>query len=257
MKVIGNRNDVFLLQEVVKRDFASKYKDSVLGIFWSILKPLMIMIVFTIIFATIFAGRIDYFAAYFLSARCIYDFFTVSISKSMTVIRANKNIIQRTPVSKHIFILGGIISEFINFIIYLLILAAVMIAIGCPFHFNTIFLGIIPITCLIIMIIGLGFFLSILGVYYKDIEYLWSVLSIILMYSSALFYPIDIIPEPYKSYIILNPLFWIIDQFRDFVIYGRMHDPLNIINTILISLIILVIGLIVYKRYQNVVIMKF
>lgn len=257
MKVIGNRNNIFLLEEIVKRNFASKYKDSVIGIFWSILKPLLMMIIFTIIFSTIFAGSIEYFAVYFLAGRCIYDFFMNSVSSCMYVISSNQNIIQRTPVPKHIFILGSVISEAINFLISIVILVAVMIVINCPFHFKTMLLSIIPIISLVLMILGIGFLLSILGVYYKDIQHLWSVISIIIMYSSALFYPIDIIPEPYRSYIILNPLFWVIDQFRDLFIYGVIPNTLNMINTLLISLILLVIGLIVYKKYQNKVIMKF
>ncbi len=257
MSIIGNRQNIFLLEEIVKRNFASKYKDSVIGIFWSILKPLLMMIIFTIIFSTIFAGNIEYFAVYFLAGRCIYDFFMASVSSCLYVMRSNQNIIQRTPVPKHIFILGAVISESLNFLISLVILVAVMIVIKCPFHFETMFLGIIPIISLILMTLGIGFLLSILGVYYKDIQHLWSVISILIMYSSALFYPMDIIPEPYKSYIILNPLYWVIDQFRAFVIYGVMPNTLNLINTAIISLIILVIGIIVYEKYQNKVMMKF
>lgn len=256
MKVISNRNNIFLLEEIVKRNFASKYKDSVVGIFWSILKPLLMMVVFTIIFSALFSGSIEYFAVYYLSGRCVYEFFMTSVSSCMYVISSNQNIIQKTPVPKHIFILGAIISEFLNFIISLIILVAVMIVTGCPFHFETMFLSIIPTISLILIILGLGFLLSILSVYYKDIIHLWSVISLIIMYSSALFYPMDIIPEPYKSVMILNPFYWIITQFREFFIYGTLPNTLNLINALLISLIIFVIGIIVFKKYQNKVIMK-
>ena len=101
-----NKRDGFLLEELVKRNFSSKYKDSVLGIIWSILRPLLLMIVFTIIFSTMFGGAIEYFPVYFLSGRCIFEFFTSAVHMSMDSIKGNKNIILRTPVPKYIFILA-------------------------------------------------------------------------------------------------------------------------------------------------------
>ena len=86
---IANSNNIFLLQEIVKKNFSSKYKDSVLGIFWSILKPLLIMIVFTIIFSTLFGRSIENFPVYFLSARCLFDFFNSAIAASMNSIKGN------------------------------------------------------------------------------------------------------------------------------------------------------------------------
>ncbi len=256
MNLIKN-NEIFLLEEVIRKNFAAKYKDSVLGIFWSLLKPLLIMILLTIIFSTIFGRTIEHYAVYFLSARCIYDFFNMSVGVSMNAIKSNSNILKRSAAPKYIFVLGGILSEFLNFIISIIILVAVMIATNTPFPFETIPFSIIPIISLFIMILGLGFLLSISCVYYTDIQHLWAVLSLMIMYGSALFYPMEIIPEPYKNYMILNPLYWIIDQFRDFVLYGTIHDPLNIINSLLISTIILIIGIIIYKKYEKEVTMKF
>lgn len=254
---IANSNNIFLLQEIVKKNFSSKYKDSVLGIFWSILKPLLIMIVFTIIFSTLFGRSIENFPVYFLSARCLFDFFNSAIAASMNSIKGNQNILKRTAAPKHIFILGSIISEFINFFITLIILVGVMIVTHAPFYFNTIPYAFIPVLALTMMIIGIGFVVAILCVYYSDIQHLWGVISLVLMYSSAMFYPMDIIPEPYYSYMILNPLFWVIDQFRHFVIWGTIPNTLNIINLLLFSLIILVFGVIIYKKYEDRVSKRF
>lgn len=250
-----NKNK-FLLEEIVKRNFAAKYKDSFLGILWSVLKPLLTMTLMTIIFSTIFKGSIENYAVYFLCGRCIYDFFTAGVSVSMNSIIGNKNIIMKTPSPKFIFILGGIISEFMNLIISLIILIAVMIVTRSTFFFETIPYAIIPIISVVMMLSGIGLMLSISCVYYTDIKHLWSVVSLMLMYASALFYPMDIIPEPYHQYIILNPLFWIIDQFRHFILWGTIPDILNIINSLLLSLIILVLGVIVFKKYETKVMMK-
>lgn len=250
-----NKKDLFLLEEIVRRNFFSKYKDSVLGVFWTVLKPLLMTILFTIIFSTVFGRSIENFPLYFLSGRCIFEFFNNGISVSMNAIKGNKNIIQKTAAPKYIFILGSIISEFLTFIIYLILLVGVIIVTHAQFYIIAP-MGIIPIISLIIMVTGLGFMLSIACVYYTDIQHLWSVLSVMIMYASALFYPMEIVPEPYRSYMMLNPLYWIVDQFRCFIYAGTIPSLLNIINSLLLSSIIFVLGIIVFKKYEYKVTMR-
>ena len=107
------------------------------------------------------------------------------------------------------------------------------------------------------MIVGLGLMLSIACVYYTDIKHLWSVISMMFMYASAIFYPIDIIPEPFRGYMMLNPLYWVIDQFRCFIYRGIVPNGINLINFLLLSLIILICGIIVFKKYGDKVVTKF
>lgn len=252
-----NTNELFLLEEIVKRNFASKYKDSVLGVLWSVLRPLLIMIVLTIVFSTLFDKSIDNYPVYLLCGRCIYDFFTGSVGVAMNSISGNRNILQKTAAPKHIFVIGGIISEFINFLITILILLGVMLVTRSPFYLSIMPLSVIPIISALIMFTGLGLMLSILRVYYTDIQHLWGVLTMMLMYASAIFYPMDIIPEPYHSYLILNPIFWIIDQFRSLFYQGTIPSIHYMVNSLLLSTIILVIGIIIYKKYEKRVTMKF
>ncbi|WP_292812694.1 ABC transporter permease [Methanobrevibacter sp.] len=252
-----NKQDLFLLTEIIKKNFSSKYKDSVLGIFWTILSPLLMLMLFTIIFSTIFGRNIGNYPIYFLCGWCTFHFFTSAVGISMTSLKSNKNILQRTPTPKYIFVLGAIISELLNFIIMLMILGIVMVVTHSPFYLPTIFFSIFPIICLFIMLLGLGLMLSIACVYYSDIQHLWTVVSMMLMYASAIFYPMDIIPEPYHQYFILNPLFWVIDQFRCFVYYGNPPQLVYMINLFLLSLIILTIGIIVFKKYEKIITMKF
>lgn len=251
-----NESEKFLLEEIVKKNFAAKYKGSILGILWSILKPLLIMILLTIIFSTAFGFKISNYPVYYLSGKCIFDFFSASTTVSLMAIKNNENILKRTAPPAHIFILGGIISEFINFLITLVILIFVMIVTHAHFYFFTMPLSIIPIIFCMMMIVGLGYLLSILCVYYTDIQHLWGVITMMLMYASAIFYPMDIIPDPYHKYLLLNPLYWIISQFRDLIMYGTFPDALNLINTCLFSIIVLIFGIIIYKKYGKNITMK-
>lgn len=255
--ILFKKNELFLLEEVVRKNFASKYMDSVLGIFWSVLKPLLIMIVFTIIFSTLFNQKIDNFPVYFLTAKCIFDFFNGGVSAAMNSIKANQGILQRTSAPKHIFILGSVLSEFLNFIISLILLFVIMIVTHAQFYFLVMPIAIIPIISVFIMITGLGLMLSIICVYYTDVQHLWGVISLILMYASAIFYPMSIVPEPYYSYLILNPLYWIIDQFRSIIYSGIAPQTMYMLNSLLISLIIFTIGMIVFKKFEKRVTMRF
>ena len=251
------KNDIFLLEEIVKKNFSSKYKGSVLGVMWTILSPLLMMALFTIIFSTIFGRNIENFPVYFLCGWCLFQFFISSISLSMDALKGNKSILQRTPAPKYIFVLGGILSEFLNYLIMLILLVVIMFITNAPFYFPIIFCSIIPVILLFIMIVGLGLMVSIACVYYTDIRHLWSVMSLMLMYSSAIFYPMDIVPEPFRGYLLLNPLYWAIDQFRLFVYHGIAPNPINLINLLLLSFIILICGIIVFKKYEDKIVTKF
>ena len=251
------KNEIFLLEVIVKKNFLSKYKDSVLGILWTVLSPLLMMALFTIIFSTIFSRNIENFPVYFLCGWCLFMFFNASISAAMNSLKGNKHILQRTPAPKYIFVLGSIISEFLTFIIMFILLLSVMLITRAPFYFPTMLFSVIPVISLVILTSGLGFMLSIVCVYYTDIRHLWTVISMMLMYASGIFYPMEIIPEPYRQYLCLNPLYWAIDQFRAGMYSGYVPQLGDILNLLLFSLIIFVIGIIIFKKYENRIALKF
>lgn len=251
------KNEMFLLEEIIKKNFSAKYKDSYLGILWTILSPLLLMALFTIIFSTLFKRNIENFPLYFLSGWCLFMFFNGSIAGSMDSLRGNKHILQRTPVPKYIFVLGAIFSEILNLLIMMILLIGIMIITNAAFYGPIIFFAIIPVFSLLIMLIGFGLLVSIVCVYYTDIRHLWTIVSMMIMYSSAIFYPMEIIPEPYYSILILNPFYWAVDQFRCFIYYGVVPQLGYMLNLILFSLIILILGVIVFKKYENRITMKF
>lgn len=251
-----NRKELFLLEEVVRKDFSSKYKDSKLGLIWSVLNPLLMVITLTIVFSTMLGKGIENYPVYLISGRYIFSYFTTTVGGSMGIIKSNKNVLKRTAAPKYIFVLGKIISEFINSIISFILLIIIMIVTGAPFHFLLIPFSIIPVISVTFMITGFSFMMSIVASYYSDVKHLWRVFSQMLMYCSAIFYLMDRIPEPYRQYLLLNPLYWAINQFRSFMVFGVVPDLLNIINLILLSLIIFVIGIIIFEKYENKVILK-
>lgn len=251
-----NEKDLFLLEEVVRKNFSSQYKDSYLGILWSVLRPLLMVIVLTIVFSTMLGKGIENYPVYLLSGRLVFRYSVGTVGSCMTVIKGNKSILKKTASPKYIFVLGKVISEFQNAFISFMLLVVVMLVTHAPFYYTIIF-SFIPILFITLMIIGFGLALSVITVFYTDIRHLWGVVSQILMYSSAIFYRMDAIPEPYHQFLIMNPLYWAIEQFRDLAIFGIIPDYLNMLNLLLISLIALIIGIIIFRKYEDKVTVQF
>lgn len=240
----------FLLKQLIKKNFTSKYKDSVLGILWSFLHPLIQMAILTAIFSTIFSKSIENFPVYFMAGRCVLDFFNAGTKSAMTSIKRNRGILQKIYVPRYIFALGNVCSEFLNFLMSMIVMIAIMIATQAPFYFMSIF-AVIPIATLFILITGVGLILAIVCTKFTDIEYLYKIFTSLLTYACAIFYPISIVPQPVRGYMELNPIYGIIAQFREFVMFGRFPSKKIMLTSFVFSLIIFVIGVIIFKRNQE------
>lgn len=240
----------FLLKQLIKKNFTSKYKDSVLGILWSFLNPLIQMAILTAIFSTIFARSIENFPVYFMAGRCTLDFFNAGTKTAMTSIKRNRGILQKIYVPRYIFALGNICSEFLNFLMSMIVMIAIMVATQAPFYAMSVF-AIIPIATLFILITGVGLILAIVCTKFTDIEYLYKIFTSLLTYACAIFYPMSIVPQPVRTYMELNPIYAIIAQFREIIMFGRFPSKRFMITSFVFSIVIFIIGVIVFKRNQE------
>ena len=162
----------FLLTELIKRNISGKYKDSTLGLFWSFLNPLLSMIVLTMVFSLIFAGSIENFPVYLLSGKLVFDLFANATQGAMDSIKGNSEIIKKIYVPKYMFAIGIICSEFINFLISLIVLVVVMIATGAPFYPALIYFP-IPLFFILVLTTGVGLILATATTFFTDIKYLY------------------------------------------------------------------------------------
>ena len=240
----------FLLKQLVKRDLTSKYKDSVLGILWSFLNPLFIMLVFTAIFSMLFGRQIENYPVYFLSGRVIYDFYNSATKGAMQSIRSNANLLKKIYVPKYMFTVSKVCYEFINFLISFVILFGVMLITGASFHITSIF-AIIPLALLVILIFGVGLILAVCNTYFSDIGHLYNVFALILMYASALFYPIEIVPARVQIIFTLNPLYSAITCFREAVVYGVFPDLWTLAYLAVFAFAVLGIGILLFSIYEK------
>lgn len=240
----------YLLKELVKRDIKLKYRRSFLGILWSLLNPLMMMIVLTIVFSTLFKRTIPNFPVYLLSGRLIYGFFSQGSKAAMKSIRSSASLLKKVYIPKYMFPLSKGLSTYVTFLISLLVLMVVMIATKVQINKNII-MSILPLIYIFIFTIGCGLILSTLAVFFRDIEHLYDVILLAWMYLTPLFYPAEIIPDKYKILLKINPLYYIITCFRESVLYGRMPSlELNLI-CISFSMSALIVGVIAFYKNQD------
>ena len=248
----------FLLIELVKRDISVKYRGSALGLLWSLLNPLLTMIVIATVFEFFFGPYIEYFPVYVLTGRLAFSFFSVSTKSAMNSIKSGSAIIKKIYVPKYIYALAGVLSEAINLIISMIVLVGVMIAIGCPFSIYNL-ACIIPLFFLFIFAIGCGLVLASANVFFKDVKYLYGVFTILLMYASAIFYPLSRIPDNLLIFFYANPVYCAISGFRDAILgpigpthTGAMFPDIGLLLYLaIVSVLALVIGIYVFYKTQD------
>ncbi|WP_455715052.1 ABC transporter permease [Anaerosporobacter sp.] len=241
----------FLLSELVKKDIKLKYRRSILGLFWTLLEPLLTMLVLTVVFSQLRSKDDPYFALYILTGRLLYTFFANSTKAAMKSIRTNSGMIKKVYIPKYIYPLSNVISNFLIFLLSLPVVAVVAIVMKVPITWH-VFEAIIPLILLFIMSLGVGMILSSLAVFFRDIEYLWSVALMLIMYCSAIFYgPESVIKNGYEWVFKINPLFAIIKNFRNSIIYGTSMDLNALVYATVFSFGSLIIGVWFFYKKQD------
>ncbi len=255
----------YLAQEIIRKNVKLQYRNSFLGIFWTFLQPLLTMIVLVFIFGTIFGKSNDGVVCYpvfLLTGRLLYEFFTQSTKRAMRSIRLSASVIQKVYVPKYIYPLSNVLSTFVTFCISLLVLVVVMgfflIKGGYPdLRLSPyIFLSIVPILILCVLCIGAGLILSVLNVFFKDIEYIYDVVCMMLFYVTPVMYKLDTLHKSGMNstvmrILMLNPLYSIIEMFRSCVLYCEMWNWHHFAYAMVTSFVLLVFGVAVFYKKQD------
>lgn len=250
-RILGNfKKYRFLLGELVKKEIKLKYRRSYLGIVWTLLEPLLTTVVLTLVFSNMFDRGGKSFPVYILSGRLIYSYFANSTKSAMKSIRSNSSMIKKVYVPKYIYPLSSVVSGYITFLISLIILAVVMIVFKVV---PTIYLiqAILPLALIFVMTLGVGMILSTMAVFFRDLEYLWGVVLMLIMYSSAIFYEVESMVSKGNGWIFKwNPLYVIILNFRN-AIFGVPLDMFSLIYSVIFSFGSLLIGTWMFYKKQD------
>lgn len=239
-----------LLWEFVKKDIKLKYRNSLLGIIWSMLNPLLIMVVLTFIFSNLFKNSIPNFPVYCLSGRLIYDFFSQSTNQSMNSITSKSSLIKKIYVPKYLYPLSRVISSFIIFLISLIPLLIIMIVTKVQVTKISI-LVVYPLISLFFISLGIGLILATINTFFRDMQHLYSVVLLIIMYASAIFYSADIINPKYVAILNLNPIFPVIKVFRDCILYGQITAINSWWLCAVYAIISVIVGTIIFSKNED------
>lgn len=240
----------FLIKQLVDRDFKAKYKRSVLGVFWSFLNPLLNMAVQYVVFSNLFRFDIPYFPVYLLCGNVIFTYFSESCGMALTSIVGNASLITKVYVPKYIYPLTRILSSLINLLISMIPLIVVALISGL-LPVPAYILSLYAFVCLALFCLGMGLFLSAAMVFFRDIQFLWNVLTTIWMYLTPIFYPVSALPEAAQRIVMMNPLYYYVTFVRTCIIGGMSPEPTMYAQCLLYAIVALVIGAWVFKRNQN------
>lgn len=240
----------FLFSELIKRDFTLRYKRTVLGMMWSMISPLVNLLIMWLVFQNLMGGNINHYVIYLFSGQLVFNFFNEATSMGMTSLLDNAGIFSKVNVPKYLFLFSRNIASLINFGLTLIIYLLFVAIDGIPFSIA--FLSLLyPILCLTIMNLGIGMILSALYVFFRDMRYLWGIASQLIMWLSVIFYSIDSMAPNVQKIFLLNPVYLCIKYFRSVVIEGVVPDLSYHLLMAFFSLGFFAAGCLIYKKKNH------
>lgn len=239
-----------LLSELVARDIKIKYRRSVLGVLWTLLNPLCMMIILSIVFYSIFKFDVENFPLYVLSGQVIFNFFNDSTTSSMSAIISSASLIKKVYVPKYLFVLSRVMSSFINLMASFTALLLVMVATRAELHW-TVFLSVIPLAMVVLFSFGVGMFLAAITVRFRDVIHLYSVFTTGLLYLTPVIYPMAALPDVVKTIVMINPLTNYLLMFRDVMFNNTLPSVFSVLLGIAEAALALALGLYVFYKNQD------
>ena len=230
----------FLFEELVKRDFKTKYKRTALGIGWSLLSPLLLLLVLKLVFTNIYGRTTPHFSIYLFCGVLVWNYFTEATKGGMRSLMDNASIFTKANVPKYLFLLSKNVQATISFLLSLVILF-IFVAFDTLTPSLKYLCLLYPIACLVLFNIGVGMILSALFIFFRDTQYLYDIFTRLLMYLSAIFYTIDRFSETAQNLFLLNPLYLFIRYFRKIIIESTV--PSWQFHALMLADVVIVLGL--------------
>lgn len=239
-----------LLYELVIRDLKLKYRRSFLGYVWSLLNPLMMMAVMSLVFSYMFRFDIPNYPLYLICGQTLWSFFNESTTASMASILVNGSLIRKVYIPKYIFPISRVLSSFVTMGFSLVSILMVMLVTRVPFTWKLLLLP-IPLVFLLLFCMGVGMALAAFAVYFRDVMHLYTVVVMAWMYLTPIFYPVSALPERIALLLQLNPMYHYVTFFREVVLYGTIPGGAVWLGTIAFGLLAFVIGLLIFRKLQR------
>ncbi len=241
-----------LIGQLVRRDILTRYKRSVLGVAWTMLNPLGMMLVWTLAFSQFFkSANLPAYPAYALNGLLAWTFFSQTTTASMVNLVWGGGLLNRIYIPRVSFALAAMGTGLVNLLLSLVPLTIVMLVTGMPITWAVIF---VPVSIIIIcaFALGVGLIISTWAVYFPDIAEMYQIVLTAWMFLTPIMYPETILPQAYRVYItMLNPMYHMVKLFRIPVYYGRFPTLAEFLVPFLIALVVLVIGWVIFARKSD------
>lgn len=240
-----------LLKLLVAKTVKLKYRRSILGYIWSVLNPLLIMIVMTIVFSSIFGRNIENFPVYLFCGQLLFNFMSSSTHQATQSITGNAALLKKTYVPKYIFTVAKVTSCAVDMIFSFGALLIIMVVTGAGFSWHNLLFPFVIIQ-LYLFCIGLGLFLAQASVFFRDVEFIYNAVTTAWMYLTPIFYPIESLSAPIR-YLIqkFNPMYFYVTQFRDLVYSGQLPSLYNVMGGCICAVLMMVIGVWCFMKTED------
>ena len=240
----------FIFEELVKRDFKQKYKRTVLGMLWSVLSPLLTLLVMRLVFTNFFGRNVEHYTIYLFAGNLVFNYYKEQTLGGMQSLMTNASIFTKINVPKYLFIFSKSVSASINFGINLIVFFVFVAIDGISFHWSMLAI-VYPIVLITLFNIGVGMILSALFVFFRDIAYIYDIFTLLLMYMSAIFYNVDGFPPNIQRLFLINPVYCAIKYVRVIVIDGNLPSVAYHILLLLYASVAIGVGSLIYKKYNT------
>lgn len=244
------RKHQFLFEELVKRDFKKKYKRTILGMGWSMLSPLLTLLVMKIVFEQFFGQRVNHYTTYLFCGLLMFNWFSESTNGGMRSLFFNASIFTKVNIPKYLFLFSINVQVLINFTLTLCVFFVFCALDHVTFTWRFLCL-IYPVATLMLFNVGIGMVLSALYIFFRDIDYLWMVALQLLMYGSAIFYTVDKFPSKLRLVFSLNPVYRHIAYVREIVLAGTVPSLESHLTLLGFALAAFLFGSVMYKHYNT------
>jgi ABC-type polysaccharide/polyol phosphate export permease len=248
MSTLLQRRDLVLA--LVARDLKVRYRRSAIGFAWTMLQPLLTMLVLTVVWSALFRFDITNYPVYVLSGLLFWNFFQQGTVAAMNSLRGNAQLLTRLPVPRWIFPLATVLAGLVNLLLALIPLLVILLATGHPLRPALLFL---PVSILIAatFTLGVALLVSPLAVFFADVVELIVVLLTLLLYTTPVFYPASIVPPSYAWVVRFNPLRSLLDVFRDPIYLGNLPPGTQLAVAAALAVGLLWIGALLFRRFSD------
>ena len=239
-----------LLKTNVKKEIRGRYKNSILGVMWSFLNPLLQLAVYSVIFGALLAGGDATYPIYICVALIPWTYFTTAITQSSFTIIGNGDIIKKVYFPREILPISVVTSGAVNFIISTIIILAFVIFSGMGLSW---YLLLYPFVLLVqyVLLLGISFIVSSITVYFRDLEHIIGIVLLAAFYGTPIVYKLEQLPDTLKTIIQLNPMTHIINGYRD-IFYNHQMPDMKVLGILLgISVVLTIIGYFIFKKLQK------